>query len=118
MRLLALWFGLLGPPLIWAARFGTSYALVPYACDRDAPALLQVVTLVALLATAGAGLTAWQAWRAAGRGRRLELGEPAGRTRFMALAGMLSSALFFLLIVAEGLALFFTDPCQTGGVPL
>lgn len=117
-RLLPLWFGMLGPPIIWGARFGASYVLVPYACARDTVLLLQLVTLVALLATAGAGFVAWRQGRAA---RKRDDDEPAPadtRTRFMALAGVLSSGLFFLVIAAEGLALFFVDPCQTGGAPL
>ena len=117
-RLFPLWFGLLGPPVIWAVRIGASYILVPYACWWDMVLLLHGVTAAALLATAFAGWVAWTRWRRVGKGMQLELGGPTTRTRFMALSGVISSAFFFLVMVAEGLANFFVDPCQTGGAPL
>lgn len=117
-RLLALWFGMLGPPVIWAIRFGVSYVLVPYACARAGVMVLQLVTLVALLATAWAGVVAARHWRGTGKSAQVEFGGLEARARFMALFGILSSGLFFLVIAAEGLAVFFIDPCQTGGVPL
>lgn len=117
-RLLPLWFGFLGPPIIWAARFGASYALVPFACQHDAVQLLQVITVVALVGVAWAAVVAWRAWRAAGKSRQVELGGRNARARFMALAGLLSSAIFFVAIVAEGIAIFLIDPCQSGGTLL
>lgn len=116
--LLPLFFGILGPPVIWAVRIGTSYVLVPYACWWELPRLLDLVTLAALLAAAAAGWVAWRQWRAAGGGTQVELGGAATRTRFMALAGMLSSGFFFLVMVAEGLANLFVHPCQTAGAPI
>lgn len=117
-RLLPLWFGFLGPPLIWAGRFGINYALLPYACEREAAWLLQVITLVALLGISAAALVAWRSWKAAGKTRQLEFGGAETRARFLALAGLLSSAIFFTAVVAEGIALFLIHPCQTGGTTL
>lgn len=117
-RLLPLWFGFLGPPLIWAARFGANYALLPYVCGRDAAPLLQIITVVALLAMGSAAMVAWRSWRAAGKSRQVEFGGAASRARFLALAGLLSSGIFFTAIVAEGIALFFIHPCQSGGTAL
>ncbi len=115
--LFPLWFGILGPPIIWAGRIAVSYILVPYACWTGWIIMLHLVTLVALLATAFAGWVAWRRWRQAGRGTEVELDGMTTRTRFMALVGILSSGFFFLVMVAEGLANFFVHPCQTGGVP-
>lgn len=115
---LPLWFAVLGPPILWAARFGISYTLVPYVCARDAVLLLQVVSVLALLGVAAAGLVGWVQWRRAGRSTQVEFGGIDARARFMALLGMLGSALFAAVIIAEALAIFFIDPCQTGGAPL
>ncbi|MBW3553615.1 MAG: hypothetical protein KY466_08895 [Gemmatimonadetes bacterium] len=117
-RLLPLWFAVLGPPVIWAARFVLNYALVPYTCAADAVLLLQLVTVVALLGVAWAGLVGWSRWRRAGRSTQVEFGGAEARARFMALVGVLGSGLFFAVIVAEALAIFFIPPCQTGGAPL
>lgn len=116
--LFPLWFGILGPPVIWAVRIAANYILVPYACWWGWVPLLHAITLAASLGTAAAGWVAWRRWRKTGRGTEVELGGSATRTRFMALTGMLSSGFFLLVIVAEGLANVFVDPCQTAGVPI
>lgn len=114
-RPLALLFGMLGPPVIWAARFMVSYTLVPVACRSGSTVLLHLVTGVALAATAAAGLVAWRRWRQVGGGTQLDLDGAAARTRFMAITGMLSSALFIIVTVAEWLASVMVHPCQSGG---
>lgn len=116
--LLPLFFGILGPPVIWAMRIATSYVLVPYACAWGMTVMLHLVTLVALVASAVAGAVAWRQWRATGKGTEVDLGGTTTRTRFLALFGILSSALFILVMMAEGLANFFLDPCQTAGAPI
>lgn len=116
--MLPLWFGFLGPPVIWAVRFGVSYALVPAACRGGGLPWLQGITLVALAGTAWAGVVAWRSWRGAGDGRVGDAETAGGRARFMGAVGVLGSVLFFLAIASESLALFMVDPCRTGGVPL
>lgn len=116
--LLPLWFGLLGPPVIWAIRFAVVYALVPDSCSRGSVWIMQGVTLAALAGTVWAGVVAWRAWRTAEEGEGMDLGVVRVRTRFMGRVGVLESALFFVVIVAEALAIFFIHPCQSGGVPL
>lgn len=116
--LLPLWFGILGPPVIWAIRIGTSYVLVPYVCAWGSIWVLHLVTLAGLAGAAGAGSVAWTQWRRAGGGSEVGAGGRTTRTRFMGLIGMFSAAFFFLVMVAEGLANVFLDPCRTAGVPL
>jgi hypothetical protein len=108
---LVLWFGVLGPIVIWKARLWAGYALVPYACAWQSTVALNGVTLLALLLVALAGTGAWRSWRRAGRGRELERDGTVTRGRFLAVLGMLSSAFFFLVIVAEGVANIIIDPC-------
>jgi hypothetical protein len=117
-ELIALWFGILGPPIIWATRIAVSYVLVPYACWWDWIAVLHLVTLAALAATAFAGWVAWGRWRAVGKGFEVDLGGTDTRSRFMAIAGMLSTGVFLLVIAAEGLANVIIHPCQTAGGPV
>lgn len=116
-RMLAQWFGVLGPPVIWAVRFGLIYTLVPYACWWDSVFVLHLTTILALIGTAAAGWFAWREWSAAGPSSG-EDPEPGTRSRFMGLLGMFNSAFFSLVIAAEGLANVMIDPCQQGGVPL
>lgn len=110
-----LWFGFLGPPVIWAIRLSASYALVPLVCRMGWSWLINVVTLAALAGITLAGAVAYGSWRRAGHAS-----EPgrARRIRFMGLVGMLIAALFFAVVVAEGLANFMVEPCIPGGAPL
>lgn len=114
--LVALWFGIIGPPTIWLARLAASYLLVPLVCRTGWLWLLNAVTGAALLGVAVAAAVALRSWRLT----RDEHGsaQAAQRARFMAVVGMLVSALFFAVIVAEGLANLLVDPCLTGGAPL
>lgn len=117
-RLLPLWFAFLGPPIIWAARFGANYVLLPYTCREGSVVILHLITLAALLGIGAAAFVAWKSWKARGGTEQLEFGGPEARGRFMALAGLVGGAIFFTAIVAEGVAVFIVHPCQTGGVPL
>ena len=114
-RLVWLWYGFLGPPIIWAVRFMVAYALVPGACSAGGLLALNAVTLGALGGTVLAGVVA------AGSLRRTR-GQPSDpdwrRARFMAIAGLFTAALFTAVIVAEGLANVLVDPCLGSGAPL
>lgn len=122
----ALWFGLFGAPAAWSLQLLASYALVAHGCYPDAePLTIPVVpslrTLVlgtgaaALAVALLAGGSAWRSWRATqqehegGHEGLLEAGE--GRTRFMALAGMLLGAVFALGIVMNVVPLLLLQPC-------
>jgi hypothetical protein len=120
-RLTLLLVGTLGPPALWAARLGASYLLVPYACWHGWSAALHGVTLLTLAGCLAAGWIAWRSWRGAGGeaggGGAADAGGPAVRARFMALLGVLMSAFFALVIVAEGTANVMIDPCISWGRP-
>jgi hypothetical protein len=108
------WAVVLGPPILWTLRFMGNYALMPLACSHGALPLLHAMNGVALAALLLLGWLAWRIWRgtdAAAAGSD----DLARRTRFMGLFGMMAAALFFVVIVAEGLANFMIDPCLTAG---
>lgn len=114
----ALWFGILGPAVIWHLRIWVSYILVPYACGAGEVMMLHLVTLVTLLGTLFAGWVAWRIWQQTGATAEVEGGGVIPRSRFLALFGLFSSGFFALVILAEGVGNFYIDPCLTGGVPL
>jgi hypothetical protein len=126
VALAALWFGLFGAPTIWSIQLMLNYALVAHACYPASEPLSAPVfggvrgtviaaSVVALAIALGAAATAWRSWRATrqehrgGEAALLEVGE--GRTRFMALAGMMTSATFLLVILAHAATLLFVAPC-------
>ncbi len=122
----ALWFGLFGAPALWSLQLVINAALVSHSCFPKSEPLATPITgslwgvvlvsgIVAVLIAAAALATAWRSWRRT-RGEHhgneetlLEVGE--GRTRFMAVAGMLLSTVFLFGIVMNALPLFLVPPC-------
>jgi hypothetical protein len=106
------WAGVFGGPLAWFASQQASYALVPWACHGGPIIAIHLVNLGALLLVAMAGAIAWRDWRRAGLDDSDELGPPAGRARFLGLVGLLLSALFGLVIIAQATGALFFGPCE------
>jgi hypothetical protein len=109
---LQLWIGVLGSAIVWAIQLQTSYAMVPWACSSGHRWMLPVVSFAFLVVAAVPGLIALSIWRKTSSPRRSERESRfQGRRRFMAMLGMMDSAVFFLLILAQGLPVFFIHPC-------
>lgn len=98
----------------WVLHLGLSYGLVGWYCERGQTTathtiktLLHGVTLVAaLMALTGLVL----AWRNLQTVRRSP--DARERSRFMALAGVLSSTLFLGIILAQGVPIMVLELCQ------
>jgi hypothetical protein len=122
-----LWTGLFAGPAIWSVQIMVGYALLAHACfpgshpvatptSGAAWWLALAVSIVAILVTLGALIVAIRSWkrmRAERAGREqtaLEAGE--GRTRFMALGGVLLSSLFLLGVILNSVALFIIPLCS------
>lgn len=128
--LAALWFGLFGAPAGWAAQLITNYALNAHFCypgdtPRASPQfggvrlvglLVSAVVLVVSVAALVVAIRSWRTTRReAGRDRSpdhhetAEIGE--GRTRFMAMAGILVSGIFLFGVLMNGLPLIAMPVC-------
>jgi hypothetical protein len=131
----ALWFGLFGAPVAWAIQTLVNLPLAAHACfPALEPLSLPVVgglrgmvfgvSLVVLVVAALATAVAWRSWSrtraehqaSSGWGARheqstaaLETGE--GRTRFMALAGLMTSVTFLLISAVHMATIFIVHPC-------
>jgi hypothetical protein len=108
---LPLWFSLLAGPLAWTAHLLLSYALVAVACATGQTIILHAVTALTLAPTAWAGVVGYRAWKEHRNGERGGSRSGAGYRPFMALSGVLSSALFFYVILLEGLPVVLVSPC-------
>jgi hypothetical protein len=127
----ALWFGIVGAPAAWTLHELVGSALAGGAC-HPGPALGQVLTpstawtldlvlaLVALAAGLAALWAAYRSWRRTTGPVRIRPGEASpgglheaaeGRARFMALAGILLSAVFTFTIALDALSLFLSPFC-------
>ena len=136
--LTALWFGLFAGPLAWTLQSLTNYSLAAHSCfpnifPLSAPALGGLrgiafgVSLAALALCIAGAAVAYRDWSrtraehhgASGKGADhshgaglLETGE--GRTRFMAVAGIITSTTFLIVVVSNTIAIFVVTPCQGG----
>ena len=107
-----LWACILAGPMAALVQLQANYALVLRACGTGREWPLHLVSLLALLVAAGAGLLSWRNWQKAGADwDDKDLGV-LPRSRFMAAVGMLLSAHSALVVVAQWLAVFIYGPCQ------
>lgn len=120
----ALWFAILAPPLAWALRLMINTVIAGQNCagaevravhaSGRVPIMLAIDLAALSIAIAGGyvAFRCWQQTRAeAGEDTRrlLHLGE--GRTRFLALCGLLTSSLFGVAVVVDMLSIILGPPC-------
>jgi hypothetical protein len=97
--------------MMWACQLQIGYALVPWICGHGRHFLLHLVTIVfTLLALAGFYLC-YRDYAAVSASPAAEDQLGPGRAKFLAILGMMTSAFFTLVIIAQGLASFFIHPC-------
>ncbi len=113
-----IWVGLLGAAGAWALHLVYSYSLVPAACTAGMGPLMYLGIPVFLLLAGGAGYLSWRVYEASqgpdGEPSDDEL-EAMKRLRFMALSGVVMSAFFFMVIIAQSVPIIVQDPCEAAG---
>jgi len=107
-----LWILLIAGPAIVAAEQQANFVLVRQACSMQRNVALYVVVIVAMLLTIATALIGVSIWRRAGAVWPTQASDLANRIRFISVLGILSSAMSFLVIVAQGIATVNFDPCQ------
>lgn len=107
-----LWIGVLLPPVIWALQMQINYWAVRGACARGGNPRLYAVTLIALLLIVFSGLCAWIGARRSNGDGRVEWGARVSSSRFMLALGLLGCAVFFVAVMAQGIAAIVFHPCQ------
>jgi hypothetical protein len=109
---IAVWAGFIGAPLLWGVHLQLGYMLVPWLCTTQKYWVAHLVTVLFLIAGGVCIWLCWREWRRVGGGMPSSHEPPIdGRTRFAALVGMWSSALFTMVIFAGHLPTFFLSPC-------
>ena len=108
----ALWLLVVVGPALVAIEQQANFVLVRQACSMQRNVALYVVVVVAMLLTIVTAMIGVSIWRRAGTDWPTEDGDLANRVRFISVLGILSSAMSFLVIVAQGIATINFDPCQ------
>lgn len=107
-----LWACMLAGPLAALMQLQANYALVLWVCGSGQAWALHLVSLLALLVAAGAGLLAWRNWRRVGARWEDDGAGVLPRSRFMSAVGMLVSAHSALVVIAQWIAVFIFSACQ------
>lgn len=105
-----LWVGLLAGPVAWAVQLQVVYAMAAWACDGGPGWPLHLASLFCLLAAAGGVYLSWRDWRTVGGWPGASEEVALGRTRLMAVLGMMSGTLFAIVILAQWVAVMIL-PC-------
>jgi hypothetical protein len=127
--IIAALFGVFGGPFAWALQLNINYALASHACFPHAEArssvlpgwhgfswALGTVDIVALGLSLAAAVISWRSWQSTreehhgGVGTLLEAGE--GRTRFLAICGLMSAFGFAAAILFNLIAVLTVPPCM------
>jgi hypothetical protein len=111
-RAAVLWTGILAGPLAWAADLMVRYALVHWSCGTQQTIVLKFISLVTLLVVIGGGVIAWRAYDQIPSGVPTDGGRPIERSRFMAVVGMVTAALFALAVIATAIPPWVLDACS------
>src|SRR5207248_3682539 len=99
------WAGVLGAPAAWGLQLQVCYTVsATVLCAHGHVWLMHLFTALFLALSLAGGVLSWREWHEAGRAAA-EGSEASreGRTRFLGLLGMMTSGLFSLLIVAQGI---------------
>ncbi|HEY8562458.1 MAG TPA: hypothetical protein VIL74_18920 [Pyrinomonadaceae bacterium] len=107
-----LWLGLLLPPGAWAVQLQTVYLTSEYGCKHADFMPNHLASVFALLLSVVGGVVSWRSWLETGKKWDAQKADPIDRSRFMAILGMLTSALFTLLIFAQWLPTLLGVPCD------
>ena len=107
-----LWMLVVAGPAILAIEMQTNFVLVRQACSAQRSVMLYGVVILAMILTIATALIAISIWRRTGAAWPTEAVDQANRIRFITVLGVLSSAMSFLVILAQGIATVNFDPCQ------
>lgn len=120
--LILLWVCILTAPLAWSMQLAFSYPFVEWACEQEWLILVHGATLLALLLSATAAYLSWHNLKlhrtlnqinenplSSRRGSETERAMPP--RQFMALAGLMISCFFMVVIIMQWLPVLVLDPC-------
>ena len=111
-RIGALWAANLLGPIAALGGLEIAYILGDRACTTGDMLPVHLTWVASLLVTGLGGWLGWREWQRWGGGHAGEEAGPGGRSRFLALLGMLLSGTAALVIAAQWSAAFVFHPCQ------
>jgi hypothetical protein len=107
LRDFGLWLGIVGAPSIWLVQFQTIYMQVYPACGTGRNVNIGLCCAGFFIVIASLGIYPLRNWNQNRAG-----GNPVSRTRrWMSILGVMTVALFLLVVIAQWSAALLVDPC-------
>ena len=104
--------GVLLPPVAWLLHVSLSYFVATALCDSGGPMWpLHLVTIPAAAIALSGGYLAWRNWHDTGEDTNRDEPGTLARSKFLALAGLASSAFFTLAIILAELSTVLLASC-------
>jgi hypothetical protein len=111
-RDLALWTGVLTGPVVWSVFFLAKFFIAYWICAFHWKPAAWVLSIVPLVPTAAAGMLAWSQYRELGAELPDQTGGEIGRSRALALAGIVLSAGFLVVLIAQTFPELILTGCE------
>ncbi len=111
-RIGALWAAILLGPFAVLAGLEVGYIFADRACRTGDVLPVHLTALAAFLLSLYAAALGWREWRRWGGAHAGDEGGAEGRSRFLALLGLLTGGFAALLVLAQWSATLFFHPCQ------
>jgi hypothetical protein len=110
-----LWPALLAAPVAWVVQLQGMFSLSAWATEEGNRVPLHVVSALCLLVALCGGYLAHRAWRTVGGWPMGTEAPDAARVRYLTVLGMMTSALFVCVIVAQWVAVVMLPDKMGGG---
>jgi hypothetical protein len=110
--LVLLWTSMLAGPAAWGLNLQVGYALVKWACSREAPYVLALVAAGALAITIAGLATGWSCLSKVRDSADEQGGREIDRSYFMAIVAIGLNALLGLHILTTAFPPFVLSPCE------
>jgi hypothetical protein len=109
----SLWLSVLGAPFLYLCHHELNYALVEWSCASGKHWILTAISALFLALLLGSAGVAWLDFqRSPAPPDDAAPDVPLNRHRLLASLGLMSAGLFFLLVLAQGIATVILDPCK------
>lgn len=109
--LLALWGGVLIAPSAYFLQLCVAYGMVNWVCRSGYSFVITLITLISLALCVFGAYLAWICWKQVGTEYSEDKGDAVNRSRFMAVGGLILSALFFVSILAQEIPNWIVGAC-------
>lgn len=111
-RTFLLWTVVLAPPIVWLFSFEAIFALAHWACIFQTKVALYAVSVTGLVLEISTGALAFSQWKAWGSEWESHAAGPLHRARFMAIAGIVFSAGFALVVISQAIPELLLGACE------